>query len=163
VSLIQHACQWLADTAIATRIRESDNLFSAIETVHVLGIAVTAGTIAIVDLRILQILLKRHSVPTVLEPLVKIAWFGFYIMASTGLLLLCSEADKLYFNLAFRLKLLLLLAAGANQWIFHETYDRDIAASSSAYAVAWQARRSAIFSLSLWIGIIVLGRAIAYV
>jgi hypothetical protein len=163
VTFLQHACQWLADTAIGTHIRESDNLFSAIETVHVLGIVLTAGTIAIVDLRILGFLLNRHSIDEILAPLVRIAWLGFAIMAATGLLLFWSEADKLYFNLAFRLKLLLLLAAGVNQWIFHKAYDRDIAASSALYAAAQRAHLSAIFSLSLWIGIIVLGRAIAYV
>jgi hypothetical protein len=162
VTFLQYACEWLADTVIGTRIRESDNLFSVIETVHVLGIVLTAGTIAIVDLRILGLLLNRHSVHAVLAPLVKIAWRGFAIMAVTGLLLFWSEADKLYFNLAFRLKLLLLLAAGVNQWIFHKAYDGDIAASSALEAVAWRTRVSAILSLSLWIGIIVLGRAIAY-
>jgi hypothetical protein len=161
VTFLQHACQWLADTAIGTRIRESDNLFSAIETAHVLGIVLTAGTIAIVDLRILGLLLNRHPIDEVLAPLVRIAWLGFSIMAATGLLLFWSEAGKLYLNPAFRLKLLLLLAAGVNQWIFHKTYDRDIAAGARR-AVARRAHLSAILSLSLWIGIIVLGRAIAY-
>jgi hypothetical protein len=163
VAFLQHACQWLADTSIGTRIRESDNLFSAIETVHVLGIVLTAGTIAIVDLRILGLLLNRTSMDEVLAPLVRIAWLGFALMAATGLLLFWSEADKLYSNPAFRVKLLLLLAAGANQWIFHKACDRDIAASSARHAVAWRAHLSAIFSLLLWTGIIVLGRAIAYV
>jgi hypothetical protein len=162
VTLIELACQWLADTAIGTHIRESDNLFSVIETVHVLGIVVTAGTIAIVDLRVLGVLLRRLSVRAVVEPLVKITWLGFAIMTSTGLLLFWSEADKLYFNLAFRLKMFLLLAAGGNQWLFHRTHDAHTASWGVPNIVPRRAKLAAMLSLLLWSGIIVLGRAIAY-
>lgn len=162
MTFVQLACQWLADTAIGTRIRESDNLFSVIETVHVLGITLVAGTIAIVDLRILGILLTRQSVRAVLQPLIKIAWLGLAVMASSGVLLFWSEADKLYSNPAFRLKMLLLLLAGGNQWAFHRTHDSRMAAWSAPATVPRPAKLAAILSLSLWSGIIVLGRAIAY-
>jgi uncharacterized protein DUF6644 len=115
VTHLLHICQWLAGTAIGTQIRESDNLFSVIETVHVLGITFTAGTIAIVDLRILGLLLNRYSVEEILKPLVKVAWLGFSAMVSTGFLLFWSEADKLYYNRAFRLKLTLLLGQFASR------------------------------------------------
>lgn len=157
-----HICQWLVGTAVGIGIRESDNLFSVIETVHVLGIIFTAGTIAIVDLRILGLLLNRYSVEEILKPLVNITWLGFSLMASTGFLLFWSEADKLYFNLAFRVKLLLLLVAGVNQWIFQTTRNRDVALWGATPVVPWGARLAAALSLGLWLGIIVLGRAIAY-
>ena len=162
MTLLLHICQWLAGTMIGTRIRESDNLFSVIETIHVLGIVFTAGTIAIVDSRILGLLLNRYSVGEILRPLVRITWLGFSVMASSGFLLFWSEADKLYFNLAFRLKLMLLLSAGINQWIFHTTQYRNMAAWHIAVIAPWRARLAAILSLALWLGIIVLGRAIAY-
>jgi hypothetical protein len=157
-----HACQWLADTLVGTRIRESDNLFSVIETVHVLDIVITAGMIAIVDLRILGVVLNRYPVSEVLRPLIRITWIGFSIMAATGLLLFWSEADKLYFNLAFRLKVVLLGVAGVNQWIFHASQYRKIALWDTAVIAPWRARLGAVVSLGLWLGVIVLGRAIAY-
>jgi hypothetical protein len=152
VTLIFQACQWLAETGVGTQIRESDNLFSAIETVHVLGVAVSVGTIVIADLAVLRIIFTRYSTREVLEPLVKITWMGFGLMAASGILLFWSEAHKLYGNAAFRCKLLLLLALGINQWIFH----RRSAPSRQNQRV------QAVVSLSLWTGVIVLGRAIAY-
>jgi hypothetical protein len=151
VSLILHACRWLAETWVGTQIRESDNLFSAIETVHVLGVIVSAGTIAIADLAVLRIIFTRYSLREVLEPLVRITWIGFAVMAVSGALLFWSEADKLYFNAAFRLKILLLSTLGVNQWLFHRS------ARSGEYE-----RVHAVLSLSQWVGVIVLGRAIAY-
>jgi hypothetical protein len=161
MTLLLNGCRWLADSWVGTQIRESDNLFSAIETVHVLGIVFTAGTIAIIDLRILGLILSRYSLSEILRPLVRITWLGFSLMASTGFLLFWSEADKLYFNLAFRLKVTLLALAGANQWVFHATHQRAATAQPNA-AAAWRAKLAASLSLALWLGVIVLGRAIAY-
>jgi hypothetical protein len=162
VTLLLNACEWLAHSAVATYIRESDNLFSVIETVHVLAIVVTAGTIALADLRILGLLLTRYPVSEVLRPLTRMTWRGFSVMAATGLLLFWSEADKLYFNQAFRLKLLLLVLAAVNQWRFHATHNRDIALWGALATAPLGARLGATVSLGLWLGIIVLGRAIAY-
>jgi hypothetical protein len=161
VQLLLPACQWLAESVIGTRIRESDNLFSAIETVHVLGITGTVGTIAIVDLRILGLVLGRHSLSQVIEPLVKITWIGFAVMGISGALLFWSEADKLYFNSAFRLKLVLLCLAGLNQWMFHAVA-HGTRGTGDVDAASRRAKLSASVSLGLWIGVIVLGRAIAY-
>jgi hypothetical protein len=147
---------------VGTGIRESDNLFSAIETTHVLGIAFTAGTIALVDLRILGVVLSRYSILQVLRPLVRITWLGFGVMASSGLLLFWAEADKLYFNAAFRLKLVLLLLAGLNQWLFHRANSRLEAMPRTADTAPSSSKLAASVSLCLWLGIIVLGRAIAY-
>jgi len=162
VAFLLHICRWLASSAVGTGIRESDNLFSIIETVHVLGIIVTAGTIAIVDLRILGLVLARYPVREILAPLIRITWIGFLVMAATGCLLFWSEADKLYFNWAFRVKLILLLTAGFNQWLFQTTYYRLIPGWDAATAPPRGARSAAALSLGLWLGIIVMGRAIAY-
>jgi len=150
---ILHACRWLAESWVGTQIRESDNLFSVIETVHVLGVVASAGTIAIVDLAVLRLLFTGYSVREVLDPLVRITWIGFGVMAASGLLLFWSEADKLYFNTAFRFKMLLLLALAVNQWFFHRRFARH---------GEHRGRAQAVVSLSLWAAIIILGRAIAY-
>jgi hypothetical protein len=162
VTSVLDICQWLAGTRIGTQIRESDNLFSLIETVHVLAIVLTAGTIAVVDLRILGVTLHRYPIEHVLGTVVRITWFGFFIMASSGLLLFWSEADKLYYNAAFRLKLLLLSLAGVNQWVFMMARDGDSTRTNAAGSISWSAKWAAALSLGLWAGIIVLGRAIAY-
>jgi len=162
VTLLLHLCEWLAGTAIGTDIRESDNLFSVIETIHVLGITVTAGTIAIVDLRILGLAFTRYTVTDVLRPLVTITWLGFLVMLSTGALLFWSEADKLYFNTAFRLKLSCLLLAGLNQWVFQRTYSGRLASWNESFIFPARAKFAAWLSVGLWTAIIVLGRAIAY-
>ena len=48
---ILHFCQWLENTPVGVAVRQSVWLFPIVETTHTVGIALMAGTIAIVDLR----------------------------------------------------------------------------------------------------------------
>ena len=155
-------CQWLNDTGISNSIRKSDLAFAAIETVHVLGITLLAGTIAIVDLRLLGVILKKDRVSDVARLVLPVTWIGFAIMFSSGSLLFMAEALKSYQNPAFRLKMLLLLVAGLNPLIFHSTVYRSVAEWDRAGITPRRASVAAALSLTLWSLIIMSGRAIAY-
>ena len=155
-------CHWLNDTRLATSIRESEVVFPVIEAVHVLAIALLAGTVAIVDLRLLGLILKRERVSLVAGRLLPLTWAGFAVMLASGALLFLAEAAKSCANPVFRLKMLLLLAAGLNPLVFHRTIYRRVAEWDQAPVVPRRARVMALLSLSLWSGIIVAGRAIAY-
>jgi hypothetical protein len=161
MSILQ-ACQWLNDTQLATAIRESEIVFPLIETVHVLAIALLAGTVAIVDLRLLGLILKRERVSQVAGQILPLTWVGFVVMIASGMLLFLAEASKSYYNPAFRFKMLLLIVAGVNPLIFHRTVYRNVSLWDEASVAPGRARLTAYLSLTLWSGIIVAGRAIAY-
>ena len=72
-----HLCQWLYDTSFGTAIRESQFAFPLIESVHVLGIALLAGTVLVVDLRLLGILMKEEQVSEVVNRVLPLTWCGF--------------------------------------------------------------------------------------
>jgi hypothetical protein len=154
--------QWLNETPLATSIRESNIVFPVIETVHVLAITLLAGTVAAVDLRLLGFVLTREKVSSVATQVLPLTWAGFAVMMVTGALLFLAEAEKSYGNLAFRVKILLLVLAGLNPLIFHSTIYRSVGAWDDAPVAPWRARAAAVASLTLWSGIIVAGRAIAY-
>ena len=161
MSLLQ-VCQWLNDTRIATSIRESDVVFPVIETIHVLAITLLAGTVAIVDLRLLGLILRRERVSQIAGQILPLTWVGFAAMFGSGVLLFLAEAAKSYANPAFRFKMLLLLIAGLNPLVFHSTVYRGVSSWDEAPVAPWRARLTAILSLTLWSGTIVAGRAIAY-
>jgi hypothetical protein len=58
--------------------------------------------------------------------------------------------------------MILLVIAGLNPLIFHRTVYRNVLQWDEAAAAPWRARLTAYLSLTLWSGIIVAGRAIAY-
>jgi hypothetical protein len=160
--LLQHLCQLLYDSQIGTAIRESDNAFPIIESVHVLGITLLVGTISVLDLRMLGVILRPVPVTSIARAVLPLTWSGFAVMFSSGFLLFWAEAAKNYTNPAFRIKLILLLLVGLNPLIFHTTIYRRVSEWELQAKAPWRARAAAIASLSLWGGVIVAGRAIAY-
>jgi hypothetical protein len=157
-----HLCQWLSATSTATAMRESPWIYSFIESIHVLGITALAGTAAVLDLRLLGVVMRREQVSQVVDQITPIAWFGAVVMFGSGLLLFWAKAENCYANPAFRLKLLLLLLAASNPLVFHLTTYRGVASWEIGTEPPRAAKVAGILSLVLWSGIIVTGRAIAY-
>ncbi len=154
-------CQWLNDLPWSTALSESDNAFPLIETAHVLAVALFAGTVVTVDLRVTGWVLRSVPVSRVAGALLPWTWVGFALMVVTGLPLFASEAVHLYANPAFRLKMVLLGLAGLNALLFHGTIYRRVGDWERQGVAPWPARAFAATSILLWTGVIVSGRMIA--
>ena len=155
-------CEQIDSTAFSTGIRESVWLFPIIETVHLLGIALSAGTILFVDLRLLGLGMKRARLSDVLEQLQPWTLAAFLLMAVTGTLLFLSEAVKCYHSVFFRVKIAMLVLAALNAALFHWKVYPGVAGWDELPRAPGRARLAGGLSLTLWIGIIAMGRAIAY-
>ena len=155
-------CQWLENTPMSLGIRQSALGFSALVAIHTLGIILTAGTIWLVDLRLLGFGLRREPVSDVLQQILPWTWTGFVLMFSTGSLLFCAEAVMVYGSIAFRIKMLLILLAGLNALIFHKTVYRAASTWGLSSVTPPRARLAGLLSLTFWIGVVGAGRAIAY-
>lgn len=155
-------CEWVDSTRLSAIVRQSNWLFSTLDTIHTLGIVLVAGTIMLVDFRLLGLGLRSVPITQLVARIVPSTLAGFGLMLVTGGLLFSSEAVKMYHSPAFRIKMLLLALAGLNALIFHRTIYRDVANWDPASAVPARARLAGLLSLIFWIAIIAAGRAIAY-
>jgi len=142
-------------------MRHSDWAFPMLDVIHTLGIVLVAGTIMLVDLRLLGFGLRGAPIQELVARIVPATLWGFALMAVSGALLFSSEAVKMYNSDAFRIKMLLLALAGANALIFHRTVYRN-AASWDPSGAPLRARLAGLLSLIFWIAVIAAGRAIAY-
>ena len=50
--MLQELCQWLQDLQWATALRESEWMFPIVEGTHLLALAISVGTLMIIDLRL---------------------------------------------------------------------------------------------------------------
>ena len=156
-------CQWLQETAISISIRESILAFPVIEGLHLLGISVSAGLIAISDLRMMGMVLKKESASDVFHQLIPWISAGFALMIITGSLLFLSEPVKCYTNLSFRFKVLFLFIAGINILIFHSsTIYRKMNEWEWAEDPPRAAKVAGWVSLISWGIVIIVGRTTAY-
>ena len=156
-------CKWLEQTWVASSVRESLWLFPAIETLHLFGIIVLVGTTTVFDLRLLGWALRRQRVSELARLLLPWSWAGFGIQVATGFLLFASEASKCYGNPAFRLKMLLLLLAGANALLFHATAYQKVTEWDEDAVPPTGAKLAGAVSILLWFGIVAAGRFIGFV
>jgi hypothetical protein len=159
---IYHFCLWLQHTSVGVNVSESLWLFPLIETVHIWGIILLVGTTGVLDLRLLGLILTTERVSELHNRLIKWTWVGFAVMITSGSLMFASEASKMYENGAFRLKMLLIVAAGINAMVFELVASRNIAKWDLGRSAPILGKLCACFSLVAWVGVIAAGRWIAY-
>jgi hypothetical protein len=155
-------CRWLQNTAGGTGIRESIWLFPLLDASHVWSLALFFGSIAVFDLRLLGLGLRREPVSEVARGLLPWTWAGFACMAASGGLLFWSEPLKCYGSTAFRIKVVAILLAGVNALVFHLTTYRRVAAWDDWRVTPASARLAGFLSLALWVCVIVSGRFVGY-
>jgi hypothetical protein len=149
---------WCDQMWLGNVIRKSTWLFPAIETVHLLALAVLLGTIVLVDLCAFGVILRRPGISQVAGELSTWTFAALCIMLTTGVLLFLSEATKCYDSPPFHVKMICLVLAIAYQFTIY----RKIIRSPNASAAALQTRLAAGVSLALWFSVALAGRAIGY-
>lgn len=138
------------------------NVWGLLEGTHVLSLMLFAGTIFLVDLRLLGVGFKKTPISVISDRVLPLTMFGFGLMVVTGLLLFYAKPLLYYHNLWFRLKLIFLAVAMINIVIFHYRVQKDREQWDTAVKPPAKARLSAMVSILSWILVITFGRFIAY-
>lgn len=138
------------------------NFWGLLEGTHVLTLMLFAGTIFMVDLRLLGVAFKKTPVSVLSDRVLPLTVFGFAIMVLTGVALFFAKPLVYYHNLWFRLKLIFLAFAIVNILVFHIRVQRDRQRWDTAARPPTPARISAVISLTSWLLVIMFGRFIAY-
>ncbi|HEX9876411.1 MAG TPA: DUF6644 family protein [Gammaproteobacteria bacterium] len=154
--------EWLAATPGSVALHESRYVFLSVLTVHVMTLCVFAGMAVIIDLRLLGLTMLRVPASELVSRLVPWALAGLLVMVVSGLLLFYAAPLERYGNLFFRAKMVLLILAGSNVWVFHKTVYRRVAEWELDRVPPRGARVAGGLGLTLWAGIIVAGRMIPY-
>lgn len=151
---------WLESSAPAVWVRESIWAYPAIETAHILGFTVLVGGAVMFDLRLLGF---TRALPIVAAARHLLRWsrLSLLVVVPTGVMLFMTQAVATWANPAFRLKLLLLAAAGLNALVFHLWTFKSVEEWEQRPAPV-KAKVVALLSLVIWAGVITCGRLIAY-
>jgi hypothetical protein len=155
-------CEWLAGTPWSIALHESQYAYSVIESIHVLNLTLFVGLAAMLDLRLLGLALRRIPVSDLARRLLPWMVSGFAVMVVTGGLLFYAIPVRSFQNVFFRLKMVFLILAGINVWVFHTGIYKKVAEWTFAPVPPRKARTAAVLSLILWASIIIAGRMIAY-
>ena len=150
------------DVSWSDSLASSLNFWSLLEGTHVMTLILFAGTIFVVDLRLLGVVFKKTPVSVISDRILPLTIVGIALMVATGLALFFAKPLLYYHNLWFRIKLVFLAVAFINIIWFHYRVQRDMAAWDGLAKPPGKARLSAAISLASWILVIFFGRYIAY-
>ena len=138
-------CEWLQNLPWATGIKHSAWQFPVVESIHSLGLSGMGCPVAMLDLRLLGVAMRRRPVSQVASQFLPWVWTGFTLMIFTGALLFASEA-----------------VAGLNALVFQKTVFHGIHTWDKDAPTPWRAKVAGGGSLLVWVGVVAMGRALAY-
>ena len=155
----------LEASGLGRAMREWLWLYPSVEIVHIVGIGLLFGSIAVLDIRLLGVSksisvrrLSRHVLPWTAA--------SFLLIIPSGLLMFTAHATDFISSPVFVVKMCLIMLAGVNAALFHaiamrtaNVWDteemRDLRPPPSV-------RLAGAASLLIWIAVISCGRLLAY-
>jgi len=152
---------WIQSLAVFTAVRESAIAYPAFLSTHLACIALFGGLILVGNLRLLGLILRDRSIGEVMTAFRPWKQFGFVLMITMGILLAGSKAAEYLTNPYFQIKLLLLLLVGVHGLAFRRSVYRNPALATMTMTPS-RAKLAGILSIVLWLGVISMGRWIAY-
>jgi hypothetical protein len=148
---------WLETSALSIWVRESPSVFAfpTVLSFHTLGMGIVAGLSAAIDLRILGFAPQVPLAQT--QRYYPWLWFGFWLNAVSGVVLLIGYPTKALTNPVFYGKLLCVALGVTMQMLI-----RRRVLSDGAQPVPARGKMLAAASLVLWAAAITSGRFLAY-
>ena len=154
--------QAIQDTQFFTAMRESALVYPIVLSSHLATIAIFGGLILMSDLRLLGLALTKIPVSDVLLRTRPWKRAGFVIMVTCGILLAGSKLVSYYDNPYFQIKMTLLALVGVHSMVFRRSVYANPVRFDGMKIMPGVAKAAACISLALWLGILSMGRWIAY-
>lgn len=156
-------CDWLSLTPISLLFQTVAWIVPAVQSVHILAIAIVMSSVVMVDLRLMGLIGHSQSISAMNRRFIPWVWWSLVVLFMTGIVLITAEPSRALLNPVFQAKIVLIIAVIVVTAVFQEVVRRnmefwDLSPSRRAGALA-----TAILSLLIWTAIVGCGRWIAYV
>jgi hypothetical protein len=161
--VIEHFGAWLHGTPLGWAASGGIPwLEPTCKALHFIGLVLLFGGAGAFDLRVLGVARALPVGP--LQRLTPVAVLGFLLNLATGVTFFAGNPAQYLDNVAFWLKMLFVVLAGANALVFYAGgLGRAVARVGAGEDAPGAAKVVAAVSLCLWVGVIYWGRMLAYV
>jgi hypothetical protein len=151
--------EWLQNTPPAVAVGEV--WFPWVESAHVVFLAAVAGSILMVDARLLGMGSRHLRLTHLAQRLLPLTWIAFVGAATTGGLLFMANATSYIHNDYFLIKMGLLVVLGLNMLYFHVVTYRSVDQWDTGRPPP-AARTAGLVSTFLWLAVVATGRWIGF-
>ncbi len=148
----------IQNSALAHAVSKSNHMVGAgLQIVHVIGFILLLSSIVLISLRLLGLAFAQQPVSKVGRDATRLIWLGLALTVASGTLMFVSSPKMYYYNPAFELKMLLLVAAVLVQVLLL----RRVSANDSPTPML--VRTTVALSLASWFGVGLAGRIIGFI
>jgi|SRR5581483_10644775 len=160
--MLQDTTTWIANTQLSEVLRSVEWVIPAVQTVHILSISAIITCVFLIDLRILSLFSRSLPIDIIKRRLLPWLWGSLAMVALSGSLLIAAEPDRSLTNVAFGIKMSLLIPAVVIAAFRHRgTRWKEICCEGTSSS-GMKDKFIAVVSLLLWGGVVFAGRWIAY-
>jgi len=153
--------EWVDAFPSSIAMRESLYAFPVLLTIHLISLAMFAGLVVMMDLRLVGLAYRGTPFSEVQARLFPWQMVGMGVTSLAGLLLLYMQPMRYFGKVLYWIKIVLMVLAIANALLFHFTTYRSVAKWDTS-GPPLGAKLAGGLSLVLWAGIVAFGRLTAY-
>ncbi len=151
----------LQASPIGRLVAESTWIFPTVETLHVFALTIVAGSILVVDLRLLGVASTNQRVSALTKDLLPWTWTAFVFAAITGTVLFTARAADYMALGYFYAKYIFMALAGLNMVIFHFMTYRNVD-SWDVGPTTGAAKIAGLLSIVFWAAVIICARKVGF-
>lgn len=152
---------WLAQTSLSVAIQTHEWVIPTVQSIHIVAIGVALGSVFMVTLRIFGWAGRDESMARMNARFGPWLTAALVVLFATGIVMIVGEPARELLTLSFWLKMILIALGTAVAFAFQRTVRRHQEHWDAAAGAA-VVRPLAAATLLIWLGIVVLGRLIAY-
>jgi hypothetical protein len=154
-------CNWIAGTRASILIKDETWVIPAVQSIHILAIAVVMVSTAMLNLRLAGLIGRKQSIQQMAHRFLPWAWRALPVLLVTGCIMIIGEPSRELLNRFFWTKMSIVLTVVLLTIPMRRLLeDRPFAALPSNKRSLLRAL--ALISLALWLSIVFCGRWIAY-
>jgi putative copper export protein len=143
---LKQFAEWLSQTALSLTIQSHEWVIPTIQSIHILAICAFVGSVLMLDLRILEWAWRDQTLSETQARFGPWAWWALAVLLMTGVLMIIGEPPRQLLAISFWMKMALVVLTASIQMTQVRRPVKALAAST----------------FLVWLGVIVLGRLIAY-
>jgi putative copper export protein len=153
---------WLSRTSFSLAIQTHEWVVPTIQSIHIVAIGVVMASVFMIVLRVLGWAGRDQSLMEVTRRFSPWLFGALSVMLVTGILMVIGEPARELLAFSFWLKMCLVAGGTVIAGVFQIALRRREADWESSIVKSFSAKSLAIFTLLIWVAIVILGRLIAY-
>ena len=162
IELLRQFFVWMSERDSSIALRESTYVAPWIQVIHVISVALFAGSVFLMDLRLVGVGSTKLRFSHVQRQLFPWQMAGMVVASASGAALVVASPMNWFANVIFWTKMASMGIAGLNAFAFHFVTAATLVEWDSRPQLPPAAKLAGVLGLVLWTNVILCGRLMYY-